>query len=122
MSERFPNLRIVLDHVMLPPIKDENYGLSSIFRALAARDNVYVKWTCINMDVAYVNGVDSAKLLRAVVDFFGADKVMWGSDIGTSSGTYKEMVQRGIDSTSLLTEEERAKVLHDTGRRVFRRP
>jgi len=119
MSDRFPNLRIVLDHVMLPPIKDENYGLSSLFEGLAKRDNIYVKWTCINMDVAYVNSVDTADLCRTIVDFFGADKVMWGSDIGTSSGTYKEMVQRGIDSTRLLTDAERRKVLHDTGRLVF---
>jgi hypothetical protein len=44
---------------------------------------------------------------------------MWGSDIGTSSGTYKEMVERAIASTVLLTDEERRKVLHDTGRRIF---
>jgi predicted TIM-barrel fold metal-dependent hydrolase len=44
---------------------------------------------------------------------------MWGSDIGTSSGTYKDMVQRAKDSTALLTDEERRKVLHDNGLRVF---
>ena len=44
---------------------------------------------------------------------------MWGSDIGTSSGTYAEMVERGLAAATLLDEGERRKVLHDTGRRVF---
>jgi hypothetical protein len=44
---------------------------------------------------------------------------MWGSDIGTSSGTYKEMVQRAFDASATLNDAERRKVLHDTGRGVF---
>ncbi|MBX6319967.1 amidohydrolase family protein, partial [Pigmentiphaga sp.] len=58
-------------------------------------------------------------VLRRAVDMFGADHIMWGSDIGTSSGTYKEMVQRMIDASVLLTEEEKRAVWHDTGKRVF---
>jgi predicted TIM-barrel fold metal-dependent hydrolase len=50
---------------------------------------------------------------------FGADKVMWGSDIGTSAGTYKEMIRRAIESTALLNDVERRKILHDTGRRLL---
>lgn len=119
MADQFPSIKIALDHVMLPPIKDENFGLSDQFKGLAERDNVYVKWTSINMDIAHVNDVDPAEMCRAVVNFFGADKVMWGSDIGTSSGTYKEMIVRAVDSTKLLSAEERRKVLHDTGRWVF---
>jgi predicted TIM-barrel fold metal-dependent hydrolase len=71
------------------------------------------------MDVIREGHVDPAQVLRYVVDFYGADKVMWGSDIGTSMGTYKEMVARAIECTRLLTDEERAKVLHDTGYKTF---
>ena len=44
---------------------------------------------------------------------------MWGSDIGTSSGTFKEMVSRAYASTRLLDPDERRKVLHDTWRRIL---
>ncbi len=71
------------------------------------------------MDVIREQGVAPEAVLRRAVDFFGAGKVMWGSDIGTSSGSYKEMVERAIASTVLLDADERRKVLHDTGRRVF---
>jgi L-fuconolactonase len=119
MADRFPNLRIVLDHIFLPVVTDPDFGIGAHFDGFAARANIFVKFTSLNMDVIRESGIAPEKVLRRAVDFFGADKVMWGSDIGTSSGTYKEMVARGIASTALLNDEERRKVLHDTGRRVF---
>lgn len=47
---------------------------------------------------------------------------MWGSDIGTSSGTYQDMVQRMLAATALLTDAERDAVLYQTGKRVFAKP
>jgi L-fuconolactonase len=54
-----------------------------------------------------------------VVDFYGTDKVMWGSDIGTSSGTYAEMVERAKDAAKFLNENEQRKYFHDAALRVF---
>lgn len=52
MADRFPTLRIVLDHVMLPALKQENFGLGEKFLGLAKRDNISVKLTCSIMDIA----------------------------------------------------------------------
>jgi predicted TIM-barrel fold metal-dependent hydrolase len=119
MADRFPKMPIVLDHVFMPAVTERDYGIDARLDGFAARPNISVKWTSLNMDVTREKGVAPEAVLRRAVDFFGADRVMWGSDIGTSSGTYTEMVARAIASTALLTEVERAKVLHDTGRRVF---
>jgi predicted TIM-barrel fold metal-dependent hydrolase len=119
-SDSHPTLRIVLDHIFMPDVNAPNYGITEeVFDGFRKRDNITYKWTSLNMDVIREKGHAPEKVLRRAVDFFGADKIMWGSDIGTSSGTYKEMVQRAHDSTVLLNDEERRKVLHDTGRRVF---
>jgi predicted TIM-barrel fold metal-dependent hydrolase len=119
MADRYPGLAIVLDHIFLPDVSERDFGIASQFDGFAARANISVKFTSLNMDVIREKGIPPEAVLRRAVDFFGADKVMWGSDIGTSSGTYHEMVQRGIAATALLDDEERRKVLHDTGRRVF---
>jgi len=119
MADRFPNLPIVLDHIFMPIVTNPNFGIDTQFGGFAARKNISVKFTSLSMDVIREQGIAPEAVLRRAVDFFGADKVMWGSDIGTSSGTYKEMVERAIASTVLLTDEERRKVLHDTGRRIF---
>jgi len=119
MADRFPGLTIVLDHILMPAVTEADFGIGPQFDGLAKRPNIFVKFTSLNMDVIREQGVDPAAFLRRAVSFFGAAKVMWGSDIGTSSGTYKEMVARGIAATALLSPDERLQVLHDTGRRVF---
>ena len=119
MADRFPGLPIVLDHLFMPPVTEPAYGIDARFGGLAARSNIYLKFTSLIMDVIREQGVAPEAVLRRAVDFYGASKLMWGSDVGTSSGTYTEMVERAIASTALLTPEERRKVLHDTGRRVF---
>lgn len=119
MAARFSSMKVVLDHIFLPKMSEPGYGIGANFDEIRELDNVSVKWTSLNMDVVFNYGLAPEKVLRRAVDYFGADKVMWGSDIGTSSGTYAEMIQRAIASTALLSDEERAQVLHDTGRRIF---
>jgi predicted TIM-barrel fold metal-dependent hydrolase len=119
MADRFPNLQIVLDHVFLPDLGEDSYGIGTGYDGLASKDNVYVKWTSLNLDAIHMANVPPEDVLRRTVDFFGAHKVMWGSDIGTSSGTYEDMVARAHASAVQLTDDEKRQVLHDTGRRVF---
>jgi predicted TIM-barrel fold metal-dependent hydrolase len=64
-------------------------------------------------------GLPADQVLRRAADMFGADHLMRGSDIGTSSATYKDTMQRMLDASALLKPGERRAVWHDTGRRVF---
>ncbi|GAA4343741.1 hypothetical protein GCM10023144_46990 [Pigmentiphaga soli] len=120
LARRYPNARLVLDHLLEPEVEEgEHFGLDERYEQLSPEKNVYFKWTSINLDLCRELGVPAEKVLRRAVDLYGADRIMWGSDIGTSSGTYQDMVQRALDSTALLTEAEKRAVLHDTGRRIF---
>lgn len=119
MADKFPNLPIVLDHVFFPDVTQLNYGIGANYEPLAARKNISVKFTSLNMDVIREQGLAPEKVLRRTVDVFGPDRVMWGSDIGTSSGTFKEMVERAKASAALLNEEERRKYLREVGERIF---
>lgn len=120
LSERYPNARIVLDHLLEPELHDgEHFGLDERWEKLAGRERIFFKFTSINLDHCREEGYPANQVLRRAVDLFGADHVMWGSDIGTSSGTYKDMVQRMIAASDLLTPAEQRAVWHDTGRRVF---
>lgn len=121
LSERFPRARIVLDHLLEPeaPEGAEDFGLDERYRQLAGKPNLYFKFTSINLDICQASGQDAARLLRLAVDMYGADRIMWGSDIGTSSGTYQGMVDRMLAACALLTPDERKAVCHDTGQSVF---
>jgi predicted TIM-barrel fold metal-dependent hydrolase len=120
LARDFPDVRIVLDHLLEPEMEEgEHFGLDERYEKLAGRGNIFFKFTSINLDICREAGIPADKVLRRAVDLFGADHVMWGSDIGTSSGTYKDMVQRMLDASVLLRPEEQRAVWHDTGRRVF---
>ncbi len=121
LSDRFPDARIVLDHLLEPEAEPgaHDFGLDHRYRLLAGRPNIWFKYTSINLDICAATGEPANQLLRMAVDLYGADRIMWGSDIGTSSGTYASMVQRMIDASDLLTPAEQRAVWHDTGRSVF---
>jgi L-fuconolactonase len=120
LSECFPKVRIVLDHLLEPEMEEgAHFGLDERYEKLSGHERIFFKFTSINLDICREGGIPADKVLRRAVDLFGADHLMWGSDIGTSSGTYKDMVQRMVEASRLLTDGERRAVWHDTGRRVF---
>jgi L-fuconolactonase len=120
LSDRFPEARIVLDHLLEPEMEEgDHFGLDERYEALGGHERIFAKFTSINLDICHSENVPANRVLRRAVDIFGADHVMWGSDIGTSSGTYGNMVQRMIDASDLLTSAEQRAVWHDTGRAVF---
>ena len=121
LSEQYPDARIVLDHLLEPEAEEgaQDFGLDQRYQQLAGRPNLYFKFTSINLDICEATGQPANRLLRLAVDLFGADRLMWGSDIGTSSGTYQDMVQRMLKASDLLTPAEQCAVWHDTGHRVF---
>ena len=123
LTQRFSNTRIVLDHLLEPEMDEgQHFGLDERYERMAGHERIFFKFTSINLDTCREMNIPANQLLRRAVDVFGADHVMWGSDIGTSSGTYKDMVQRMIDASDLLSPDEQRAVWHDTGKRVFFKP
>ena len=120
LTRKYPDIRLVLDHLLEPEMEEgEHFGLDQRYEKLAGEKNIYFKFTSINLDICREANIPAAKVLRRAADMFGADHLMWGSDIGTSSGTYKDMVQRFLDAAVLLSPAELRAVAHDTGKRVF---
>jgi predicted TIM-barrel fold metal-dependent hydrolase len=120
LARAHPDVRVVLDHLLEPEMDEgAHFGLDERYEQLAQCPNISFKFTSINLDICREAGIPAEKVLRRAVDLYGADHVMLGSDIGTSSGTYREMVARFLEAAVLLTPAELRAVGHDTGRRVF---
>ena len=120
LTRKYPDIRLVLDHLLEPEMEEgEHFGLDERYEKLAGEKNIYFKFTSINLDICREADIPAGKVLRRAADMFGADHLMWGSDIGTSSGTYKDMVQRFLDAAVSLSPAELRAVGHDTGKRVF---
>ena len=60
-----------------------------------------------------------APVVNRVVKEFGAERVMWGSDVAQSAGTYADLVAMAKASTAELTEAQRQCVLRDTAAGIY---
>ncbi|MFT4257629.1 MAG: amidohydrolase family protein [Pseudoxanthomonas sp.] len=122
LARQFPRVRLVLNHIGW--LKDEgapDFGLSAAQVALREQKNIYYKFTTINIDLLDKAGLSPADTLRHIVDAYGADHVLWGSDVGNSVGPYSRLVDVAVAASARLTAAEKRAVLHDTGKYVYAR-
>lgn len=120
LAERFPATTIALDHCGWPGMENGVAGtIGPEHLELVPFRNIVFKYTQINLNRFRETGIDSAQFVRRIVDVYGAGRVMWGSDYGNTKDAYPDMVAQAIAATHLLSEAERAQVLHDNGARLF---
>jgi predicted TIM-barrel fold metal-dependent hydrolase len=118
-ARRFPNVKVVLDHCGWPNVQGgPDHGLTAAHLAFKPLRNVYFKLSSINLEALAAAKLPSADFVRHLVDTFGADRIMWGSDFGNTPAPYSELVHLASESTTRLGERERRAVLHDTGKAV----
>lgn len=137
IAEEFPDLPIVLDHggmphgsnyevswteekgVPAPFLGAPDYGIPAPLIALRPCRNVYFKLTGINVERLSGDNISLPLFGRRFVDEFGADRVMWGSDVGQTKGTYASFVQDFEEMTALLTTAERHQLACETAEHVY---
>ncbi|MGC3982447.1 MAG: amidohydrolase family protein [Steroidobacteraceae bacterium] len=120
LAKTYPNVRLVLDHALYPKTEGApDYGINATYATMAKQKNIYYKFSTINLDFIQEAKLSAPDFVRKLVDVYGADHVLWGSDAGNTAGSYQELVGRIVGATTKLTDAEKHKVLHDTGKGVF---
>lgn len=120
LAQRFSATTVSLDHFGWAG-SDSAQLLSPALVQMREHRNVFYKLTTINFHFLERARIDSAQFVRRLADVFGADRMMWGSDVGNTLDDYASMARRARASTTLLTSAERQLFLHDTGARLFAR-
>lgn len=119
-ARRYPNVDIVLDHIGFP--KQENggtFGLSAEHLALAAHKNVYYKYTTLLIERMHEASIPANEFLEYVVGVYGAEQMVWGSDVGNSEGDFLTFVYHAVDSARGLSLAQQRQLFYDTARTVF---
>jgi predicted TIM-barrel fold metal-dependent hydrolase len=139
IAGKFPELPIVLDHgampygmsqyevalreqagevVTMPPPPD--YGIDETIAIFADVPNVNFKITEINRERLVKANVAAAGLIRRMVDLFGPDRLVWGSDVGQSMlWDYATKVSMAREAAGDLSESDKRKFLHDNAARIY---
>jgi L-fuconolactonase len=139
LARMFPALPILLDHGAMPfgmtqyevalareagePVvmpRAPDFGIDRTIALFEDVPNVHFKITEINMERLAAENVRPAHIVRRMVDSFGPDRLMWGSDVGQSMlWDYAEKTAMARAAADFLTLDEAAKFLHDNAARVY---
>ena len=113
MLERFPGVTVALDHLGSVTFDDgPPYETAAPIFDLAKFPNLRLKFSPTNEQSAARGPGDIKDVLQRIVDRFGVDRLMWGSNFSaTYEPPYAELVAMGRESLSFLTAEERAKIM-----------
>lgn len=119
MAARFPQVNIVLDHLGWPPPEaGPGFGLTPERVALRQQPNIYFKFTSAGLETLTEAKLPTADFLRHAVDTFGADRMMWGSDLGNTPGDYQHLLDWMNQATAKLTPAETQRFMRETGQRL----
>jgi L-fuconolactonase len=122
MLERFPDVRVILDHMSYVPVADgPPFRDSEPFFALARYRNVFLKLTVRTFDaLARVPG-STQPFLQRVVGAFGADHIAWGSNFPAAAAdlTLQALLRTALDGLAFLPEGDRASILSGTARTLY---
>ncbi len=114
VAERYPGLKIVLDHLALPSGKKDDEAFRDIGKllAVARRPNIAVKASTLPL---YTSDAYPFRRLhpyvRQVYDSFGPKRTFWGSDLSRLHCPYRECVRMFTEELPWLKGEDLAWVM-----------
>ncbi|WP_326639832.1 amidohydrolase family protein [Nonomuraea fuscirosea] len=124
LAERVPGLRMVIDHLAKPPIREKGWEpWASLLARAAACPGVYAKVSGLNTAAAPDwTGEDLRPYVEHAVELFGPDRLMFGSDwpVVTLAGDYARVWRETRVALSGLDEAGKAQVLGGTATRFYR--
>ncbi|GJG93079.1 amidohydrolase [Cupriavidus pauculus] len=120
LANRFPTVRIVLDHLGRPEVADgPPYAAAHSLFELAALENIYLKLTPRIFGDVRKERASAETFFPRVVEAFGAERLAWGSNFPTSPGTLAEILATAQQGLACLNETERAWVFGKTAQTLY---
>lgn len=119
--EDFPQTEVVVDHFsnMVSEAGPPDHGVDALLFDIARFPKVTTKFTTIPLGQLHEKKMDSAAVVQRVVEVFGAQRVMWGSDIAQSRGSYSYMVELAHEAVAKLSDADRKHVLYGTADTIY---
>jgi L-fuconolactonase len=125
VADRLPDARLVLDHAGKPPIATGALiAWATAIGAIARRPNVFCKLSGLVTEADWTSWQvgDLAPYAEHVLEVFGPDRVLFGSDwpVCELAATYAQVTETARALTEALSGAERREVFEGTARRAYR--
>ncbi len=121
--DRHPDIAVVVDHCSKPEIRHGRFDpWRADLAAVASRPQVFCKLSGLVTEASANWSIDDLGNPAAhVLDVFGAERVIWGSDwpVVNLAGGYDRWRETSLALLAHLTDQQRAAILGDNAARVY---
>lgn len=122
--QRHPGVPVLVDHMLNPVIDDgPPFVRAKDFFDLAVFPNLYLKFTNVNVN-RLGDSPHASDFLKQVVDRFGPERMMWGSNFPSAYGSdpgnpYAELVEAAQAMLSFLDKASQQRIWAGTARTLY---
>jgi predicted TIM-barrel fold metal-dependent hydrolase len=117
--ERFPGVRVLLDHLGYPDIAASPGGAGEEVAALAKHPGLHLKLTHRNLERLRDVADRATDFLEPVIGAFGSDRIAWGSNLPAAEQSLPELLDLARTVLEPLPAGARADILAGTARRLY---
>ena len=120
MIERFPKVKVLLDHMARPTLDDgpPYAGAASLF-GLARYPSVYLKLTKRNFEQANSGKATPETFFPKLVAEFGAQRLAWGSNYPSSEGTLPDILALAQKTLAVLPQKDQDWIFAKTAQVIY---
>ena len=120
MIERFPRVRVVLDHAARPVLDDgPPYPAAQRLFDLARYPNIYLKVTPRVFTEARRGKATPESFFGRLVEEFGPHRIAWGSNYPASDGTLSELLALAKSSLAFLPQQDQEWIFAKTAQTLY---
>lgn len=120
MLGRFPEVRVLLDHLARPELAGgPPYEAAAPLFSLASNRGVYLKLTNRTIAEASRGASTPEAFFPRVLEAFGADRIAWGSNFPAAEGSLPELLTQARESLAMLPEQAQEAIFGGTARAIY---
>lgn len=120
LAKRFPQVRILLDHLSRPDISDgPPYKKASSLFGLQPFENIYLKLTPRTVDKASGGEATPETFFPRLVEVFGSRRIAWGSNLPASAGPLSVTLDAAKDALRCLSADDQEWIFARTAHTLY---
>lgn len=120
MLERFPEVRVIVDHMARPVMEDgPPYTAAASLFALAKYPKVFLKLTPRSFTEARNGKATPETFFPKLVSVFGAQRLAWGSNYPSSEGPLSQLLGVAKHSLSCLSQDAQSWIFAKTAQSLY---
>jgi predicted TIM-barrel fold metal-dependent hydrolase len=120
LMERFPKVRIILDHLARPKLVDgPPYAADKELFDLARYDRAFLKVTPVNVSPKEWGKAAPETFFDAVLKAFGASRIAWGSNFPATAGPLSDILKKAQAAFSFASASERDWIFGKTAQMLY---